>query len=192
MYRWLSCLLFCIRYLANRCEEIIVKTPANWMLFVLLSTALGFAETPKPFGAWTIYHAQGDRVFMLQTVSTTSTAKLDVICRHGKLAAIALEPDLLISTDAVSFTGVVPTARLAFTLDDAVRSEKWAVLDDGHSLSPFSALSQGKLNRAWISRISATRRMDVQLDGLAGEMNGQPSFETEQLGAALTSIGCSY
>ncbi len=169
-----------------------MRTPAKLMLFVLLSTALGLAETPTPFGAWTIYHAQGDRVFMLQTISKTSDAKLDVICRHGKLAAIALEPDLLIDTSAVSFTGVVPTTRLAFTLDDATRSEKWAVLDDGHSLSPYSQVSQGKLNRSWISRISATSKLDVQLGGLAGEMNGQPSFETGELSAALTSVGCTY
>ena len=169
-----------------------MRTPAKLIFLVLLSTAMGFAEVPTPFGTWTIYHAQGDRVFMLQTVSQTSGAKLDVICRHGKLAAIALEPDLLIDQSAVSFTGVVPTTQLAFTLDDESRSEKWAVLDDGHSLSPFSALSQGKLNRSWVSRISAARKLDVRLPGIAGEMNGQPTFETQELSTALSSIGCSY
>lgn len=169
-----------------------MKTSVKVMIFVLLSTALASAETPAPFGSWKIYHAQGDRVFMVQTVSTTSPAKLDVICRHGKLAAIAIEPDVMIDETALSFTAVVPTARLAFTLDDESRSEKWAVVDDGHSLTPYSELSQGKLNRSWISRISASKKLDVRLAGIAGEMNGQPSFETEDLNLALTSIGCSY
>jgi hypothetical protein len=162
------------------------------MILVLFSTALASAETPTPFGSWKIYHAQGDRVFMVQTVSTTSSAKLDVICRHGKLAAIAIEPDLMVDETALSFTEVVPTTQLAFTLDDENRSEKWAVLDDGHSLTPYSELSQGKLNRSWVSRISASKKLDVRLAGIAGEMNGQPSFETQDLGLALTSIGCSY
>ncbi len=169
-----------------------MKATAKMMFFVFLSTALGIAETPSPFGAWTIYHAQGDRVFMLQTVSRTSTAKLDVICRHGKLAAIALEPDVIVDRSEVSFTGVVPTTRLAFTLDDQTRSEKWAVLDDGHSLSPYSELFQSQLNRHWVSRIIAARQIDIHLAGIAGEMNGQPTFETEELSAALASVGCSY
>lgn len=129
---------------------------------------------------------------MLQTVSTTSPAKLDVICRHGKLAAIAIEPDVMIDETALSFTAVVPMAKLAFTTDDESRSEKWAVVDDGHSLTPYSELSQGKLNRSWISRISASKKLDVRLAGIAGEMNGQPSFETENLSLALNSVGCSY
>ena len=169
-----------------------MKTSVKMMILVLFSTALASAETPAPFGSWKIYHADGDRVFMVQTVSTTSSAKLDVICRHGKLAAIAIEPDLMVDETALSFTEVVPTTRLAFTLDDENRSEKWAVLDDGHSLTPYSELSQGKLNRSWVSRISATKKLDVRLAGIAGEMNGQPSFETQDLGLALTSIGCSY
>jgi hypothetical protein len=185
-------LLFFPRSLAAGAGENKVKTAIRLMLLVVLSTALASAETPAPFGSWKIYHAQGDRVFMVQTVSTTSSAKLDVICRRGKLAAIAIEPDVVIDETALSFTAVVPTARLAFTLDDESRSEKWAVVDDGHSLTPYSEVSQGKLNRSWISRISASKKLDVRLAGIAGEMNGQPSFETEDLGLALTSIGCSY
>ena len=169
-----------------------MKTPVKLMIFVLLATALASAETPAPFGSWKIYHAQGDRVFMVQTISTTSSAKLDVICRHGKFAAIAIEPDVMIDETALSFTTVVPTARLAFTLDDESRSDKWAVTDNGHSLTPYSELSQGKVNRSWISRISDSKKLDVRLAGIACEMNEQPSFETESLSLALNSIGCSY
>jgi hypothetical protein len=188
----LCALLFFLRSLATG-EENSVKTSVKIMIVALISTALASAETPSaPFGAWKIYHAAGDRVFMLQTISTTSLAKLDVICRRGKVAAIALEPDVLVDETALSFTGVVPTARLAFTLDDESRSEKWAVVDDGHSLTPFSETSQGKLNRSWVSRIAASKKLEVRLAGIAGEMNGQPSFETEDLSLALNSIGCSY
>lgn len=169
-----------------------MKTPLKLVIFVLLSTAFAFGETPSPFGSWKIYHVDGDRVFMVQTVSKTSSAKLDVVCRHGKLAAIAIEPDVMIDQTALSFTAVVPLATLGFTLDDESRSEKWAVVDDGHSLTPYSELSQGKLNRSWVSRISASKKLDVHLAGIAGEMNGQPSFETGSLSLALGSIGCSY
>jgi hypothetical protein len=169
-----------------------VKTPIKLVILVLLSNAFAFAETPAPFGSWKIYHVEGDRVFMVQTISKTSSAKLDVICRHGKLASLAIEPDVMIDETALSFTAVVPTAKLGFTLDDERRSEKWAVVDDGHSLTPYSEISQGKLNRSWISRISASKKLDVRLAGIAGEMNGQPSFETESLSLALSSIGCSY
>lgn len=167
-----------------------MKTSIQIIFLAFLSTALAHAQTP--FGSWKIYHAQGDRVFMVQTVSTTSPAKLDVICRRGRLSAIAIEPDLTMDETALSFTAVVPTASLAFTLDDESRSEKWAVVDDGHSLTPYSELSQKKLNRSWVSRISSSKKMQVRLAGIAGEMNGQPSFETENLTQALSSIGCSY
>lgn len=174
-----------------------MKTTVKMTLLVLLSTAMGFAETPapSPFGAWTIYHAQGDRVFMLQTVASMpsgSQAKLDVICRHGKLAALALEPGAVVEKTAESFVGVVPTTRLAFSMDDYSNSENWAVADDGHTLSPYSELFQAKLNRFWISRLTRTTRIAVQLDQTTGEWAAQPSFETGQLSAALSSVGCSY
>ena len=148
-----------------------MKTSAKFVCLALLSTAFGFAETPaqSPFGAWTIYHAAGNRVFMLQTLSHTSSsdagpgaspAKLDVICRGGKLTAIALEPSVAIDKKDLSFTGVVPVTRVGFIMnDDNNRSENWAVLDDGHALSPYSQLFQGRLNRRWVEQISGTDKL---------------------------------
>jgi hypothetical protein len=70
-------------------------------------------------------------------------AKLDVVCRNGKLSAIALEPSAAIGKSALLLTGVVPTTRVAFSFEgQANQSEEWAVLDGGRTLSPYSEVLQ--------------------------------------------------
>jgi hypothetical protein len=181
----------------NLCEEITVKTSAKTAILVLLSTAMAFAESPRQLGAWSIYTANDNHVVLLQSTSTVqghpAQAKLDVICRNGKLSAIALEPNAAIEKNAVSFTGVVPTTRVAFSLEgQANQSEEWAVLDDGRTLSPYSEVLQGRLTRRWVERIAGMKKMGFQLDAKAGESLVQPTFETGELAEALSSVGCSY
>jgi hypothetical protein len=65
-------------------------------------------------------------------------------------------------------------------------------LDDGHTLSPYSEVVQGRLTRRWVERIAGTKKMGFQLDGKAGESLAQPTFETGELAEALSSVGCSY
>jgi hypothetical protein len=120
-------------------------------------------------------------------------AKLDVICRKGKLSAIALEPNVAIDKSSMDYSAALPTTRVAFTLGaQREQSESWAVLDEGRTLSPYSEVFQGKLMRRWIERIANTKRMAFQLDGKAGEALAQPTFATEELEQALSSVGCSY
>ena len=184
-------------HLVNRYEEITVKTSAKTIILVLLSTAVAFAESPKQFGAWSIYSANNKKVVLLQTTSNVQgqpdQAKLDVVCRNGKLSAIALEPSAAIGKSALSFTGVVPTTRVAFSFEgQANQSEEWAVLDGGRTLSPYSEALQGRLTRHWVERIAGMKQVGFQLDGKAGESLGQPTFETGELAEALSSVGCSY
>jgi hypothetical protein len=184
-------------HLVNRYEEITVKISAKTIILVLLSTAVAFAESPKQFGAWSIYSANNKKVVLLQTTSNVQgqpdQAKLDVVCRNGKLSAIALEPSAAIGKSALSFTGVVPTTRVAFSFEgQANQSEEWAVLDGGRTLSPYSEALQGRLTRHWVERIAGMKQMGFQLDGKAGESLGQPTFETGELAEALSSVGCSY
>jgi hypothetical protein len=56
------------------------------------------------------------------------------------MARDGAEPSAAIQKSRLSFTGVVPTTRVAFSLEgQANQSEQWAVMDDGHTLSPWSA-----------------------------------------------------
>ena len=77
-----------------------MKTSAKTAILVLLSTAVAFAESPKQLGAWSIYPGKDNHVGLLQSTSNVqgqpAQAKLDVICRNGKLSAIALEPSAVI------------------------------------------------------------------------------------------------
>jgi len=182
-----------------------VKTSAKTIIFVLLSTAMGLAETPRQLGGWSVYPGDGNQtsnhVILLQSSSEAHykdaqgnpvQAKLDIICAKGKLPAIALEPNVAIKKSAISFNGAVPTTRVSFSLDgQSNQSENWAVLDGGRTLSPYSEVRQGKLIRRWIERIAATKKMAFQLDGKAGEL-AQPTFDIRELMEAFSSVGCSY
>jgi hypothetical protein len=183
-----------------------VKNVTKTIIFVLISTAMGVAQTPKQIGAWSVYPTNGNltsnHVVLLQSTSEEQykdahgnpvQAKLDVICTKGKLFAIALEPNVAIAKSAMSFDGPVNTTRIAFSADgQSNQSENWAVLDGGRTLSPYSEVLQGKLMRRWIERISGTKKMGFQLDAKAGESLAQPTFETGELSEALSSVGCSY
>jgi beta-lactamase superfamily II metal-dependent hydrolase len=79
----------------------------------------------------------------LCSLAQPGQAKLDVVCRNGKLSAIALEPSAAIEKSTLSFTGVVPTTRVGFSFEgQANQSEEWAVLDGGRTLSPYSEVLQ--------------------------------------------------
>jgi hypothetical protein len=184
-------------HLVHRCEEITVKTSAKTVILVLLSTAVAFAESPRQFGAWSIYTAKAHRVVLMQSTSTVQgqpgQAKLNVVCRNGKLSAIALEPSTAIGKSTLSLTGVVPTTRAAFSFEgQANQSEEWAVLDDGRTLSPYSEVLQGRVTRHWVERSAGMKKMGFQLDGRASESTTQPTSETGELAEALSSVGCSY
>jgi hypothetical protein len=188
----------------TRFEETKVKTPIKAAIFVLISSAMGLAQTPQQLGAWSVFPANStltrNHVVMLQSASAEqfkdsfgnpAQAKLDVICKKGKLSAIALEPNFRLQDSAVSESGAVPTTRVAFTVEgQGDQSENWAVLDDGNTVAPYSEVFQGKLMKHWIERISASKTISFQLVGEEGE--NKPTFATGNLTDALSAVGCKY
>jgi hypothetical protein len=137
---------------------------------------------------------------MLQTASEAQyrdekgnpvQAKLDVICNHGKVSAIALEPSFAIQASAISFSGAVPTTRIVSLAAGQASHDDWEVLSRGRTLSPYSEAFQGKAVRQWAERISASQEMAFQLPGNKSE-SAQPTFQTGQLTEALASVGCRY
>lgn len=180
-----------------------MKNTVKTFLFAFVFTAVGFAQTPNQFGAWSIYESgnhSGNHVIMLQStsralyngdVSNGNQAKLDVICRNGKLAAVALEPSVNVMKTSLSNSGSVTTTRISFSVAGQMnQTENWAVLDEGHSLSPYSELLQGKQMRQWVERIAGTDQLAIQLH--AEEGLAESAFPTADLAGALASVGCQY
>ena len=178
---------------------------AKSVFFALIATAAASAQTPRQIGAWSVYPATGNvnptHTVLLQTMSqglydaqgSPVAAKLDVICKRGKVSAIAIETDAEIPKTATSFSGAIPTAQIAFALEGQTNgSENWAVLDGGHTMSPYSEAFQGRLNRKWIERLTATQKVDVRLDRKASQYEFQPVFSTGGFSQALSSAGCTY
>ena len=179
-----------------------MKNSVKAIILSLVLTATGFAETPVQLGAWSVVSPKGnhagDRVVMLQTTSQTESlnggeapvAKLDVICRNGKLSAIAIEPAGEIRKRAISFTGTVPTTRVSAN-DQTDQFDTWAVTDDGRTLTPYSEVYQGKATARWIERIAGAQKLSFQVETNT-QSSLQTTFETGQLSEALFSVGCSY
>lgn len=181
-----------------------MKTPIKAAIFVLISSAMGLAQTPQSLGAWSVSPADStvtrNHVVMLQSASVEQytnsfgnpvQAKLDVICKKGKLSAIALEPSIDLKEAALSYSGAVPTTRVNFVLEgQGNQSENWAVSDDGNALSPYSEVFQGKLMKQWIERISNSKKIVFHIEGQEGEAT--PSFATAKLTDALSAVGCKY
>ena len=175
-----------------------MKIAAKGIILALVSTAAAFAQAPKQVGAWSVYPATGNQLVLLQTTSHEQNsdadanpvqAKLDVICKKGRLSGIAIETSTGIEKSAISFSGAVPTTRVA-SFSDGQINENWAVLDGGHTVSPYSELSQSKQSRTWIQRISGTQQIAVQFAGQGGQI--QPTFGTQGLSDALAAAGCNY
>lgn len=134
-----------------------MKKSATTLCLLFVSTALGFAATPQQLGAWSVYTADGNlasnRPVLLQTTSEEQyrdekgnpvQAKLDVICNHGKVSAIALEPNFAIQASAISLSGAVPTTRIVSLAEGQASRENWEVLGSGRTLSPYLRPSRAK------------------------------------------------
>ena len=180
-----------------------MKNSVKALMVAFVLTTTGFAETPVQLGAWSVYNGKdshsGSRVVMLQTSSQSPSVnnegadqtKLDVICKNGKLAAIALEPAGSIRKEAISFSGTVPTTRVALKANDqADQVDTWAVTDGGRTLTPYSEAFQGKLSTRWIERIAGSQKLSFEVQTKAALL--EPTFQTGQLAEALYSVGCSY
>ncbi len=172
------------------------------LIVSLALTATAFAESPVALGAWSVTTVNGNhvsnRTVMLQTTAQAADgeqagnpAKLDVICRNGKLSAIALEPAAQISKGAISFDGAVATTRVALMSSDATQQfGNWAVTDGGRTLTPYSEALQGKLTSRLIEQLARTQTVSFRVQ--ASERSAQNTFATARLSEALFSVGCSY
>jgi hypothetical protein len=171
----------------------------------LVTAAVAVAEAPRQVGSWTIYTAAenstGKEVVMLQTQSAKGydnangepvAAKLDVICRNHKVAAVVLETPSMVNKHDVQLEQAVPTTKVILAVEghDAI-AENWAVADGGHSLTPYSELSQNKLNHVWVDRISDTNALALHVGSKEDTGDQAPMFSTEGLSAALQSVGCA-
>jgi hypothetical protein len=162
-----------------------MKIPISSILVVMISTAQAFAATPEQIGAWSVTPATGKHSTLIQTVS--DHAKLDLICRHGKVWKVALETSDPIQQQSVNLNLGIPTTRMSFGLEDGnSTSEDWAVADDGKTLFAHAEMFEGRLDRRWIERLSSSPTIRFSFD------NQNSTFQTGQLTEALQSAGCSY
>jgi hypothetical protein len=179
------------------------KRVACVALVVCSSSVMTFAQATRQIGAWSIYNlSQGSKsTVMLQTSAIpengdardgAEAATLNVLCKNNKVVAIALHTTSGVDKRAVSYIEAVPTVTIVPSIEGQVASsQKWAVSEKGHTLSPFSEVFQGKVNQQWMKRLNETHRVAFKVGGYQDELGSQPAFNTEQLGAALSSAGCT-
>jgi hypothetical protein len=169
------------------------------LALVMFSTAATtLAQSTRQIGAWSIYTVQADgkNTVMLQTAAVaqdgtvqngSEATTLSILCRNNKLFAIALHSPSGIDKHAVSYIEETPTAPVVATVEGRTdTSEKWAVTEKGHTLSPYSEAVQGKVNRQWLQRLNGAHTVSFQVGNTL-----QPTFHTEQLEEALSAAGCT-
>ena len=178
-----------------------MKRVACAAIFMSSVTAMTFAQATRQIGAWSVYTlSQGNNnKVMLQTPAirqdgdardSSEAATLSVLCKNNKVVAIALHSTSGVDNHAVSYVEAVPTIPIDFSIAGRVTpSQKWAVSENGHTLSPFSEAFQGKLNRQWLERLNDAEQIAFVVRG-SETLQLQPTFNTQQLGAALSSVGC--
>jgi hypothetical protein len=182
----------------------LIKVTATTTL-LLLCAAMGFAQTPQTFGAWSVYQLasrNGQPTTLLQTKSLEQdqdaqgqpvVLKLDAVCRGGKLYQVAVETDTPVAKRAMNFSGAVPTTPVSFQADgNGPEVQNWAVLDGGHTVSPYSEVMQGKRNRSWIERVAGTDMLVLEFRGGSQEDPIHARFNTTGISSALAAAGCSY
>ena len=102
-------------------EDKDMKITMSTILVFMISTAQAFAGTPQQIGAWSVIPATGDHsnAVLIQTASDSDGAKLDLICRKGKIWKVVVETSIPLQEDAVSFNRGIPTTRVNYVSDDA-------------------------------------------------------------------------
>lgn len=186
-------------------RELNVKIINKLAILSLVTASTVFAQSPRQVGAWSIYTSAGNvtgkNVVMLQTTAIGQpqdargnlvSAKLDIICKNDRVAALAVETGSGINERSVNYSQAVPTTTVVFAVEGkSSLSENWEVADGGHTLSPYSQLFQAKLNRTWVKRISDTQKVVLQLNQKEGDGFLAPAFDTTELSEALSSVSCT-
>ena len=172
------------------------KRIVAFAVFIWGTAAIAVAQSTGQIGAWSISRTSVGfkSMVLLQTPALSrdgnakgspDAATLNVICKQGKLFAIALHTTFGIDKHAVSDISAVPTIRVVSLSEGHIdTSEKWAVSDKGHTFSPYSEVSQGQRNRYWLERLSGARTISIQLGG------SEATFDTDKLLEAMSSAGC--
>jgi hypothetical protein len=182
-----------------------VKAIVKVALLSLVTATTMFAESPRQVGDWSVYTSSGNltrnNMVMLQTKAVgqhldargnSVAVKLDIVCKNDKITAVALETPSKVNKRTINYSQAVPTAKVVFLVEGRIAlSENWAVSDGGRTLSPYSELFQGKLNRTWVERISGTDKVVLQLNQNEGDESFAPAFNTAQLSEALSAVGCT-
>jgi hypothetical protein len=167
-----------------------MKIAASTILVFMISTAQAFAATSQQIGAWSVIPATDDisgHAVLIQTASDSADAKLDLICRKGKIWKVVVETSSPLQKRAVSFNRGIPTTRMSFvSAGETSQFEDWAVADGGKTLFAHAAMFDGKLDRVWIERLSSSNTMRFSFD------TQDSTFRTGKLLQALQSAGCSY
>lgn len=167
-----------------------MKITVSTILVFMISTAQAFAATSQQIGAWSVIPATDDNTghaVLIQTASDSADAKLDLICRKGKVWKVVVETTVPLQEHAVSFNRGIPTTRISFVSDGAdSQFEDWAVADGGKTLSAHAAMFEGRHDRQWIERLSSSKTMRFSFD------TRDSTFQTGKLLQALESAGCSY
>jgi hypothetical protein len=181
-----------------------IKETATTTL-LLLCTAMGFAQTSQTFGAWSVYllasrHGQATTLLQTRSLERDEDAqgqpvvlKLDAVCKGGKLYQVVVETDTPVAKHAMNFSGAVPTTPVSFQADgNGPEVQRWAVLDGGHTVSPYSEAMQGKRNRSWIERVAGTDTLLIEFQGGSHEDPIRAGFNTKGISEALAAVGCTY
>ena len=167
-----------------------MKITVSTILVFMISAAQAFAGTPQQIGAWSVIPAtddHSDHAVLIQTASKGSDAKLDLICRKGRIWKVVVETSVPLEERAVSFNRGIPTTRVGFESDGATSQfEDWAIADGGKTLSAHAAVFENKLERQWVERLSSSKTMRFSFD------TQDSTFQTGKLLQALESAGCSY
>jgi hypothetical protein len=186
-----------------RRPQLIKETATTTLL--LLCTVMGFAQTPQTFGGWSVYsldsrHGQATNLLQTRSLEQDEDAqrqpvvlKLDAVCKGGKLYQVAVETDTPVAKHATNFSGAVPTTRVSFQANgNGPEVQSWAVLDGGHTVSPYSELMQGKRNHSWIERLAGTDTLTLEFRGGSQQDTIHARFNTTGISQALAAVGCTY
>src|ERR1700753_229580 len=77
-------------------EDKDMKITMSTILVFMISTAQAFAGTPQQIGAWSVIPATDNHsnAVLIQTASDSAGAKLDLICRKGKIWKVVVETSI--------------------------------------------------------------------------------------------------
>lgn len=173
------------------------------VIFMSGIAAMTHAQSTSRVGPWSIYSVSvnGKTSVLLQTSAlqqndrgqdASNVTTLNVLCKNNKLQAVALHTTSGIDSRDVSYVTEFPTMPVVASIEGRIdSSENWAVSEKGHTLSPYSEIIQGRLNRQWLRRLNTAHTVSFRIGRSDGAEDMEPTFDTKDLSEALSSAGCA-